>query len=295
MLLTQISAEVLAAGRGGARRQRLGRDRSRRSRDRRRAAGTTRPGARSVADLTCRRRGVSDRSRREPIARAGGGAMRPRARERMRRITPGQNPCRATAIAFSVAARRSSRSSAPQYFALNQAKTVCQDAPLGVPSDGAECNARPVLCCVVGRCGLPWRPRIDLRAGAVSFLPPHRLGPKSFRLAFSATPRTRAQRREDFRNLAFRGQHEHSLDAKDRLTIPAKLRSQLADGVVLFAGLDPCVEVWPAAEFEAFTEQALGSSIRSAPNAREHEPPLQLRRRGREPRFGRPGAHRQAR
>jgi MraZ protein len=58
--------------------------------------------------------------------------------------------------------------------------------------------------------------------------------------------------------VAFRGQHEHSLDSKDRLTIPAKLRSALADGVVLFAGFDPCVEVWPTAAFETFTERSLG-------------------------------------
>ena len=35
--------------------------------------------------------------------------------------------------------------------------------------------------------------------------------------------------------MAFRGQYEHSLDAKDRLTIPARWRGALADGVVLFA------------------------------------------------------------
>lgn len=57
--------------------------------------------------------------------------------------------------------------------------------------------------------------------------------------------------------MAFRGQHEHSLDAKDRLTIPARLRAQLSDGVVLLAGLDPCVEVWPRDSFNAFTSQVL--------------------------------------
>lgn len=69
--------------------------------------------------------------------------------------------------------------------------------------------------------------------------------------------------------MPFRGHHEHSLDAKDRLTIPAKLRSKLADGVVLFASLDPCVEVWPAADFEAFTERALGGLNPLSANARD--------------------------
>ena len=30
--------------------------------------------------------------------------------------------------------------------------------------------------------------------------------------------------------MAFRGQHEHSLDSKDRLTVPRKFRDALADG-----------------------------------------------------------------
>lgn len=57
--------------------------------------------------------------------------------------------------------------------------------------------------------------------------------------------------------MAFRGQHEHSLDAKDRLTIPSRLRAQLADGAVLLAGLDPCVEIWPRDGFSEFTERFL--------------------------------------
>jgi MraZ protein len=57
--------------------------------------------------------------------------------------------------------------------------------------------------------------------------------------------------------LAFRGQHEHSLDAKDRLTIPSRLRAQLADGAVLVAGLDPCVEIWPHEGFSNFARQIL--------------------------------------
>ena len=52
--------------------------------------------------------------------------------------------------------------------------------------------------------------------------------------------------------MAFRGQHEHSLDAKDRLTIPSKLRAQLAEGVVISASFDPCVEIHPASGFAAY-------------------------------------------
>ncbi len=54
--------------------------------------------------------------------------------------------------------------------------------------------------------------------------------------------------------MAFRGQHEHSLDAKDRITIPANQRAALADGVVVMEGVEKCVEVWPKAAAEAMEE-----------------------------------------
>lgn len=46
--------------------------------------------------------------------------------------------------------------------------------------------------------------------------------------------------------MTFRGLHEHSLDAKDRITVPAQYRAALAEGVVLRMGIEPCVEIWPA-------------------------------------------------
>jgi MraZ protein len=58
--------------------------------------------------------------------------------------------------------------------------------------------------------------------------------------------------------MAFRGHYEHSLDSKDRLTVPARFRTALADGVVLSAGLDACVEVYPTAAYAKFEEQVLG-------------------------------------
>ena len=58
--------------------------------------------------------------------------------------------------------------------------------------------------------------------------------------------------------MAFRGQHEHSLDAKDRLTIPARFRAALDEGVVLFEELDACVAIYPVAAFGRMTENYLG-------------------------------------
>jgi MraZ protein len=57
--------------------------------------------------------------------------------------------------------------------------------------------------------------------------------------------------------LAFRSQYEHSLDTKDRITIPAKHRAAFHEGVILSAGLDPCVEAWPLDAYESFEQRHL--------------------------------------
>jgi MraZ protein len=57
--------------------------------------------------------------------------------------------------------------------------------------------------------------------------------------------------------MAFRGQYEHSLDSKDRLTIPARFRAALSEGIVLVAGLDPCVELYTPRGYEEFSQRFL--------------------------------------
>src|SRR5438067_11083053 len=46
------------------------------------------------------------------------------------------------------------------------------------------------------------------------------------------------------------GEHEHSLDDKNRLTLPARLREQLGDRVVVTAGLDGCLYAYAYDEWE---------------------------------------------
>jgi MraZ protein len=46
------------------------------------------------------------------------------------------------------------------------------------------------------------------------------------------------------------GDHEHTLDDKNRLTLPAKLREQLGGEVVITRGLDGCLAVYSRAAFE---------------------------------------------
>ena len=59
--------------------------------------------------------------------------------------------------------------------------------------------------------------------------------------------------------MAFRGRYEHSLDSKDRLTVPARFRSALADGVVLSKGLDPCVDLYTLEGFDRFSDRFLAT------------------------------------
>jgi len=57
--------------------------------------------------------------------------------------------------------------------------------------------------------------------------------------------------------LAFRGHFEHSLDAKNRLSIPARFREAFSDGTVLAKDPETCVAIWPSPIHEAIIERAL--------------------------------------
>lgn len=57
--------------------------------------------------------------------------------------------------------------------------------------------------------------------------------------------------------MAFRGHFEYSLDAKNRLTIPAKFRASFSDGLVLAKWLDPCVAIFTPEGFDRFQDSFL--------------------------------------
>ena len=57
--------------------------------------------------------------------------------------------------------------------------------------------------------------------------------------------------------MAFRGTFDYTLDAKNRLTVPAKFRAELAQGVVLAKGIERCVQLWTPGGFERYTGAAL--------------------------------------
>jgi MraZ protein len=75
--------------------------------------------------------------------------------------------------------------------------------------------------------------------------------------------------------LTFRGTFEHALDAKHRLTIPAKFRGALSSGVVLAAshetepGQPRCVAIWTPDAYDQFTGSTLAGLNPSTPKARE--------------------------
>ena len=58
--------------------------------------------------------------------------------------------------------------------------------------------------------------------------------------------------------MAFRGHFEHSLDAKNRLSIPARFRASFSGGVVLAKDPEPCVAVWTPSAHESIIDRALG-------------------------------------
>lgn len=53
----------------------------------------------------------------------------------------------------------------------------------------------------------------------------------------------------------FLGEHQHTLDAKGRVSLPARFRLQMTGKVVVAKGLDKNLYVYEAAEYEKFVEE----------------------------------------
>ena len=64
----------------------------------------------------------------------------------------------------------------------------------------------------------------------------------------------------------FRGQYDHTIDAKGRTSVPARYRDVLAATgerrIVLTSALDPCVAAYTLAEWDAFPNELRYSSLR---------------------------------
>lgn len=69
--------------------------------------------------------------------------------------------------------------------------------------------------------------------------------------------------------MAFRGTFEYNLDAKSRLTIPAKLREELAGALVLAQGIEDCVALWRTEEYEVYVESSFQGLHPLSPESRQ--------------------------
>jgi MraZ protein len=56
----------------------------------------------------------------------------------------------------------------------------------------------------------------------------------------------------------FFGEYEHTIDDKSRLTLPARFRDAVKDGVVLSKGLDGSVDVYPRGTWETTIVDRIG-------------------------------------
>jgi len=53
----------------------------------------------------------------------------------------------------------------------------------------------------------------------------------------------------------FLGEYQHTLDAKGRLSLPAKFRSGMTGSLVVAKGLEKCLYVYPAEDYAKFLNQ----------------------------------------
>ena len=53
------------------------------------------------------------------------------------------------------------------------------------------------------------------------------------------------------------GEYEHTIDDKNRLTLPAKFRREFEDGCVVSRGLDGCVYAWTPEGWDNYRESIL--------------------------------------
>ncbi len=51
------------------------------------------------------------------------------------------------------------------------------------------------------------------------------------------------------------GEYEHTIDEKNRLTLPAKFRRAFADGIFVTRGLDPCLYAYTRGDWERLVNE----------------------------------------
>ncbi len=69
----------------------------------------------------------------------------------------------------------------------------------------------------------------------------------------------------------FLGEFEHTLDDKNRLTLPAKFRDAFGGGAVVTRGMDGCLNVYAKNDWERFVSDRLGELDPFSGEARQIE------------------------
>ncbi len=64
------------------------------------------------------------------------------------------------------------------------------------------------------------------------------------------------------------GEYEHTIDDKNRLTLPAKFREAMAEGVVITRGMDGCLYAYPRSEWLERFQSRVGALDALRPDAR---------------------------
>ena len=54
------------------------------------------------------------------------------------------------------------------------------------------------------------------------------------------------------------GEHEHTIDDKNRLTLPARFRAAFAEGIVVTRGMDGCLNAYTPAGWQGVVDSRLG-------------------------------------
>jgi MraZ protein len=55
------------------------------------------------------------------------------------------------------------------------------------------------------------------------------------------------------------GEHEHTIDDKNRLTLPAKVRHHFADGIVVTRGMDGCLHAYTRGDWTRLVDTRLAT------------------------------------
>ena len=65
------------------------------------------------------------------------------------------------------------------------------------------------------------------------------------------------------------GEYEHTIDDKNRLTLPAKFRQTFADGIVLTRGMDGCLYAYTRDDWRRLVETRLATLDPLSPDSRK--------------------------